>query len=158
MIGMKKLNKKGFTLIELLAVIAILAILMLLVTPNILEMFTKGRKDAFVTNAQSVWKAAEQQYLNDSISAAGAGVGGPYCSDKFKPTGVTCKTISTIASAYDYYIDFKADGNIHNFILVDSNFQIATVDKNIDLKADVQNRDASLTKVTCTDGTCSLSK
>lgn len=154
---MKKLNKKGFTLIELLAVIAILAILMLLVTPNILEMFTKGRKDAFVTNAQSVWKAAEQQYLNDSISAAGAGVGGPYCSTKFKPTGVTCEPIPTIASAYDYYIDFKADGNIHNFILVDSNFQIATVDKNIDLKADVQNRDASLTKVTCTNGTCSLS-
>ena len=76
---MKKLNKKGFTLVELLAVIAILAILMLLVTPNILKLFTEGRKDAFVTQCQSIWKMASQQYITEAVDPDGTP--GPYCSE-----------------------------------------------------------------------------
>lgn len=66
---MKKNNKKGFTLIELLAVIAIIAILMLLVAPNILSMFTSGKKSAFITQYQRVWDAAETSYVASAVNA-----------------------------------------------------------------------------------------
>ena len=47
-------NKKGFTLVELLAVIAILAVILLLIVPNIVDMFNNGKKDAFIRQVQSV--------------------------------------------------------------------------------------------------------
>ena len=61
-------NKKGFTLVELLAVIAILAILMLLIMPNVLNMFQNGRKDAFITQVQTVWRTANTQYVSSSLA------------------------------------------------------------------------------------------
>ena len=47
-------NKRGFTLVELLAVIAILAILVIIALPNVINMYTKARKNAFLTEAQNV--------------------------------------------------------------------------------------------------------
>ena len=61
------MRKKGFTLIELLAVIIILAILMIIAVPNILSTLATARERAFVTQAQSIYKTAEQQYLKDSM-------------------------------------------------------------------------------------------
>lgn len=63
-----KNNKKGFTLIELLAVIAILAILVVLAVPAILNLFNDSRRNAFVTQAQTVYKAAEEEYLTKQIT------------------------------------------------------------------------------------------
>ncbi len=60
---MTKSNKKGFTLIELLAVIAILAILMLLITPQILTLFTQSKKNGFVLEVQSIVKQADEKFL-----------------------------------------------------------------------------------------------
>lgn len=60
-------NKKGFTLVELLAVIAILAILMLLITPQILDLFQQGKEHAFVLQAQSVYKTATEKYLTGAF-------------------------------------------------------------------------------------------
>ena len=54
--------KKGFTLIELLAVIIILGILMIIAVPNILSTLSTAKQEAFLTQAQSIYKAAEQQY------------------------------------------------------------------------------------------------
>lgn len=126
---MKKLNKRGFTLVELLAVIAILAILMLLVMPNILGMFTRGREDAFVTEAQSLWKAAEQKYVTDSI---GGTTPGPYCKNSGITTG--CTEISGISTSFKYYIDFDTTtGTIKTFNLMDNNFNIVNAN-NIDFK------------------------
>lgn len=126
---MKKLNKRGFTLVELLAVIAILAILMLLVMPNVLGMFTRGREDAFVTEAQSLWKAAEQKYVTDSI---GGTTPGPYCKNSGITTG--CTEISGISTSFKYYIDFDTTtGTIKTFNLMDNNFNIVNAN-NIDFK------------------------
>lgn len=70
------MRKKGFTLIELLAVIIILAILMLIAVPAVLTTLNTAKKNAFKTQAQSIWKAAEQQYIIDSM-----GTGGQTCYD-----------------------------------------------------------------------------
>lgn len=62
---MLKINKnnKGFTLIELLAVIIILAVLMLIAVPGILNIMNKSKISAFRSQAESIYKAAEQQAL-----------------------------------------------------------------------------------------------
>ena len=62
--------KKGFTLIELLAVIIILAILMVVAVPNVLSTLNDAKKKTFVTQAQSIWKAAEQKFIIDSLTGA----------------------------------------------------------------------------------------
>ena len=49
---MKK--KKGFTLVELLAVIAILAILVIIALPNVINMYTKAQKEAFLTETKKI--------------------------------------------------------------------------------------------------------
>ena len=60
-------NKNGFTLIELLAVIIILAILMIIAVPNILSTLATARQQAFLTQAQSIYKAAQQQFTIKSM-------------------------------------------------------------------------------------------
>lgn len=54
-------KKKGFTLVELLAVIAILAILVIIALPNILELFNKGKKQAFETEIRTIYNVALSQ-------------------------------------------------------------------------------------------------
>lgn len=60
--------KKGFTLIELLAVIIILAILMVVAVPNVLSTLNDAKEKTFKTQAQSIWKAAEQKFIIDSLT------------------------------------------------------------------------------------------
>ena len=67
-----KMNKKGFTLVELLAVIAILAILVVMAVPNVLGMFNGAKVSAFVSQAESVYKAAQQQFVADQLKSATA--------------------------------------------------------------------------------------
>lgn len=65
---MKKTNKKGFTLIELLAVIIILAVLMLLAVPQVLKLQTKAKQNAFRSQVEMIYKAAQQQASADSLN------------------------------------------------------------------------------------------
>lgn len=67
-----KNNKKGFTLIELLAVIAILAILVVLAVPSVLDLFNGAKSSAFKTQAQSIFKAAEDRMILDQVKLASA--------------------------------------------------------------------------------------
>ncbi len=110
---MKILNKKGFTLIELLAVIAILAILLFLVTPNILGMFTKARADGFKQQIQSVYRTAQNSYMNDIVS----GTAGPYCSED----GGTKLSTNLSYDNLDYYVKFNNDAKVIKLIVVDKN-------------------------------------
>mgnify|MGYP004532362183 CR=1 FL=1 len=126
---MKKLNKKGFTLVELLAVIAILAILMLLVTPNILRLFTEGRKNSFATQVQSVWKAAETKYISDALTSDSPG---PYCyageklnsdSDNKWATASGNATLNISDNkSLAYYVEFDADGKISTLIVTNGTY------------------------------------
>ena len=61
-------NKKGFTLVELLAVIAILSILVIIALPNVINMYTKAQKEAFLTETKKVYSEAEKKYISSSIS------------------------------------------------------------------------------------------
>ena len=61
-------NKKGFTLVELLAVIAILAILVIIALPNVINMYTKAQKEAFLTETKKLYSEAEKKYISSSIS------------------------------------------------------------------------------------------
>lgn len=124
---MRKLNKKGFTLVELLAVIAILAVLMLLVTPSVLKLFTEGKKSVFVTQVQSVWKAAESQYVKDAILSTKPG---PYCykGENVKVgSSVTTTNALTISDnkSIAYYVDFNDDGQITKLIVTDGTYYYA---------------------------------
>ena len=76
---MKKLNNNGFTLIELLAVIIILSVLMLLAVPGILKLMDNSKKNAFVTQAQMIYKSATEQFILDQAKAGSDGV--TYCKD-----------------------------------------------------------------------------
>ena len=63
-------NKKGFTLVELLAVIAILAILVIIALPNVINMYTKAQKEAFLTETKKLYLESEKKYISSSISGS----------------------------------------------------------------------------------------
>lgn len=128
-------NKKGFTLIELLAVIAILAILMLLVTPNILSMFTSGRKEAFVTKVQSVWRAAEMDYVNNAFNTSSHEL---YCANdvKNRDSLTACSPIGIITDTPNYFVQMNTDGNLAKIVMSDDNFCYAGDKLNIDKNSD----------------------
>lgn len=60
-------KNKGFTLVELLAVIAILVILVLIAIPSVVKLFNESKKKLFISQAQSIFKATETQYLTDLL-------------------------------------------------------------------------------------------
>ena len=115
-----KLNRKGFTLVELLAVIAILAILLLLVTPNVLNMFTNGRKDAFITNYQSVWRTATEQAVYAQTSASETDKRPPYC----KECGIENygHLLTTTSNNTSYYVEFDENSNVSKIAVSDDNY------------------------------------
>ena len=61
-------DKKGFTLVELLAVIAILAILVILALPNVIKIYTRARKSAFLTETKNIYKEAEKKFISGNIT------------------------------------------------------------------------------------------
>ena len=68
---MKLKSKKGFTLIELLAVIVILAILILLALPAVLNTMDRARKNAFVTEANTIARYAETRFAEEQLTGGG---------------------------------------------------------------------------------------
>lgn len=58
------MKKKGFTLIELLAVITIMAIMVVIATPNIIGMLSKGRNEQYVADAKNMISKAKYMYSN----------------------------------------------------------------------------------------------
>lgn len=136
---MKKLNKKGFTLVELLAVIAILAILMLLVTPNILRLFTEGKKNSFATQVQSVWKAAETKYISDALTNDSPG---PYCYAGEKLNSDSTNKWATASGdatlnisdnkSLAYYVEFDKEGKISTLIVTNGTYYYSKPEKDKD--------------------------
>ena len=111
-------SKKGFTLVELLAVIAILAILMLLIMPNVLNMFQNGRKDAFITQVQTVWRTANTQYISGSLSGAANSTFASTC-----PTGLSsCGQLDVGSTNVKYFVNINGEGNVAQIGVSDGNF------------------------------------
>lgn len=142
-------NKNGFTLIELLAVIAILAILMLMVTPNILSMFNSGRREAFVTKVQSVYRAAEMNYVNEAMSGSTNTL---YCSDDVKDRDslTACTSIGIITDTPNYFVQMNENGSLNTIVMSDDNFCYAGDKLDIDSKSNDLKEGK---KISCTETT-----
>ena len=123
-------NKKGFTLVELLAVIAILAILMLLIMPNILKSYNKGRKESFKVQIQSIVKAAETQKQSDMFYSMDSN---HYCDN----IGTVCRSSNKLDiqdNDVKYSVLFE-DNKVVGVGLSDSNYcyvgsDISSIDVN----------------------------
>ena len=106
--------KKGFTLVELLAVIAILAILIILALPNVLGLFMSSKESAFVTEAQNVYKVAQEERLIDTMNGSGPV---SYSSRGNELTNLN-------KSDLGYYVRFDSEGNVLHFIVYNIGYQI----------------------------------
>ena len=62
------MKNKGFALIELLAVIVILAVIILMITPRLLEVIEKSRKNTFETTAYSLIRTTKQFHANSLMN------------------------------------------------------------------------------------------
>lgn len=139
---MKK--KKGFTLVELIVVIAILAVILLLVVPNIVDMFNNGKKDSFIRQVQAVWREAEKEY---TVNLANEKKSYVY-SDKKTAVG---KELSLNKSKVSYVAGFDVHGDI-SFIAVGNNdFCYVT---NNPSSIDIKREDIVEEELICTSGEC----
>lgn len=114
---MKKNNKKGFTLIELIAVIAILSILLIMALPQVLDLYNDSRESAFITQVQSLYRAAENKYVSDQLLPDSVGSSAVYCHDDAdvqNDLGVTNDDVL-------YKITFT-DGKITSIMVMDDNY------------------------------------
>ncbi len=123
-------NKKGFTLIELLAVIAILAILVIIAVPTVLQLFQDAKQNTFRTQAQSIFKTAQQQYMSDSI---GGSTPTGYCQDGDETSGILDtsgnQTLNyEIVFTYDAISAFSiTDGTYSITLTIDSGYEIDAI-------------------------------
>ena len=107
------MNKKGFTLVELLAVIAILAILVIIAMPNVLDMFNKAKEDAFMTEAQSLFKSVQQDFVVQGGKAA------VYAN---QGTGCKSRTAKMDGKELTYYISINSQGEVKKFEVADGTY------------------------------------
>ena len=84
-------NRNGFTLVELLAVIAILAILVIIALPNVINMYTKAKKEAFLTETKKLYSEAEKKYISSSITGTPSRVINSEDNTKLDMTGEKLK-------------------------------------------------------------------
>ena len=102
--------KKGFTLIELLAVIIILAILMIIAVPNILSTLATARQESFLSQAKSIYKSAQQQFILDSMTGSGNS-----CYD------ASNLDMGSMSSTLSFVVQMdEEDGSINNITVMDS--------------------------------------
>lgn len=66
-------NSRGFTLVELLAVIVILGIIAAIAVPSIGTVIDNSRKDAHISNAQSIKEAARLYDTSEDIESTISG-------------------------------------------------------------------------------------
>jgi len=111
-------KKEGFTLVELLAVIAILALLVIILLPNVIDLFTNAQKNTFQTEVQQVYRAAQQRFLLD-----GHGEKTYYrydgtnkCTDDYGELDLQGNT------SIDYYIKLNSNGGVVDLIVANEGY------------------------------------
>ena len=108
------MNKKGFTLVELLAVIAILSILVIIVLPNVLEMFNRAKKELFLTEAKTVYKEVAKKYITENMKG-----------NKIDKVSNNKNKLSIESNDLKYDIKLDAKGNVKNFVVSNNNYCIS---------------------------------
>ena len=144
---MKKNNKKGFTLVELIAVIAILSILLVMALPQVLELFNDSREGAFITQVQSIYRAAEEQYVSDQLLPNVDSTATRYCRDATNSNTEDDLTVSSDAVYYD--IEFNSDGQVTKIIVSDgSKYSYTSTSSPVKI-GDIETIDSELATITC---------
>ena len=145
---MKNNKKKGFTLVELIAVIAILSILLVMALPQVLELFNESRESAFVTQAQSIYRAAEEQYVSDQLLPNEGTTATTYCKDSLEEDGPLSISNDDIL----YNIVFNTDGQITSIAVADGSKYSVTAE-GVDGAAvkigDLEKSDDTYQAITC---------
>ena len=116
------MNKKGFTLVELLAVIAILGFLVLVIVPNVIDVFKGSKKNNFLSEAQAVYKSANNTYVLDR--ARGTLEITYQNGMETTPSGVVKKLDLSNRDGFAYQVKINSSGEIVLFIAKDLDFKI----------------------------------
>lgn len=147
-----KINKDGFTLIELLAVIIILSVLMLIAVPGVLKLMDNSKKNAFVTQAQMIYKSATEQYIIDSTKSA---EGVTYCKDIAGTTEGVKKLDLTGTNRVYYKIKIDAEGNVVSYHISNDVYSVknTTSDKTdiSTIESDSVKTGGNYEEVSCTE-------
>ena len=108
-------NKRGFTLVELLAVIAILAILVIIALPNVINMYNRARKSAFLTEAQNVLKTTTNKVIQESISGK-----------KINVVSNNKNSLNLTGEKINYNVKLDNQGKITDYVISNDNFCISS--------------------------------
>lgn len=115
------MNKKGMTLIELLVVVGILAMLILLAVPNALKAYNNSKKKNFLTDVQTVYKAAISQAKVDNYgkrtTIVYARLNGERPNDNSEELDLTGST------KMDFRIEVSPDGVVQYYAATDGEYQ-----------------------------------
>ena len=143
---MKKNNKKGFTLVELIAVIAILSILLVMALPQVLELFNDSRESAFITQVQSIYRAAEEQYVSDQLLPSASSTSVSYCKDETNSSTDNDLNISNDDVLYN--IEFNSEGQITLIEVSDGKYSYTSSSSPVKI-GDIKDVDGTYAAVTC---------
>ncbi len=144
---MKKNSKKGFTLVELIAVIAILSILLVLALPQVLELFNDSRESAFITQVQSIYRAAEEQYVSDQLLPSASSTSVSYC--KSSSGSGTSSTLNISNDDVYYDIEFNSEGQITKIIVTDGKYSYTNNSSSAIKIGDIKDVDEDIATITC---------
>ncbi len=125
-------RRNGFTLVELLAVIAILAILVIIALPNVINMYNRARKSAFLTEAQNVLKTTTNKVIEEGVSGKKINV----VSNTKNPLNLTGEKIN-------YNVKLDNQGKIKDYVISNDNFCISSKKEYDKLTIDDVSEDCS---------------
>ena len=108
-------NRKGFTLVELLAVIAILAILVILALPNVINLYNRARKSAFLTEAQNVLKTTTNKVIQEGVSGK-----------KINVVSNNRNSLNLTGEKINYNVKLDNQGKITDYVISNDNFCISS--------------------------------
>ena len=121
------MNKKGFTLVELLAVIAILAILVVMAVPNVINLFNGAKVSTFISQAESLYKTAEQQVVANQMRVTASS------TNEFCSSDATKKLNLSGSESIHYYVKFDGTGKVTEFDVEDGSYVIRITGSDIKL-------------------------
>ena len=128
-------ERRGFTLVELLAVIALIGVLLLLVTPNVIKLFTGAKKSLFYDEALSLYNNAYTTYIYNTSE-------GDYTKRFCRGKDTTTKLIDVEEKEGLYYdITVNSYGEVTSLKVSDDTFGLTVSNSNGIKKKSIKQSD-----------------
>lgn len=128
-------ERRGFTLVELLAVIALIGVLLLLVTPNVIKLFTGAKKSLFYDEALSLYNNAYTTYIYNTSE-------GDYTKRFCRGKNTTTKLIDVEEKEGLYYdITVNSYGEVTSLKVSDDTFGLTVSNSNGIKKKSIKQSD-----------------